>query len=112
MVHYYQNNDIERIVRLRMALAHPQEIAEIMGRTKYAIDRILSLEKQRRRLSYPSLPHKDSKWNYARIEDIAQQTRFKKQYEIAAEYSVSASMISQLMIKRATMIREASLCYD
>lgn len=104
---YYCNHEITQIIHLRMAGTHPQEIAMLVGRTKNAINRILSLEKYRRGLVYPKLPHKDTKWNNARIEDIAQQTRIKKQCEIAKEYNVSASMISQLMGKRAIMIKEA-----
>lgn len=106
-MNYYKNNEINQIIKLRMANTHPQDIATILGRTKHAIDRILSLEKVRRGISYPKLPHKDIKWNCSRIEDIAQLTRVKKQCDIAREYNVSASMISQLMHKRAIMIREA-----
>lgn len=104
---YYQNSEMSQIIRLRMACVHPQEIAAMVGRTKEAIDRILSIEKATRGLIYPKLPHKDIKWNNARIEDIAQKTRNKKQCDIAKEYNVSASMISQLMGKRAMMIKEA-----
>jgi len=104
---YYRNDEISQIVRLRMANTHPQDIANMTGRTKTAIDRILSLEKMRRGIEYPKLPHKDTKWNQAKIEDIANMTKHKKQKDIAKEFSVSASMISQLMHKRAIMIKEA-----
>jgi len=106
---YYQNDEVNRAVKLRMANLHPKDIAQSMNRTKAAIDRLLSSEKKKRNLTYPKLLHIDIKWSCARIEDVAQQTRHKKQKDIALELNVSASMISQLMAKRAIMIREANI---
>lgn len=104
---FYKNDEINQMIRMRMAGTHPRDIATMFKRTEAAINRILSIEKANKGISYPKLPHLDSKWNHARIEDIARQTRFKKQKDIAIECGVSATMISQLMHMRAMMIRES-----
>lgn len=102
---YYLNEELNRIIRLRLSGIRPDDIASMTGRTKGAIEKLLSVIKRKQNLVYPKLTHIDCKYTLQVIEDIAIQTRTKKQYIIAQSLHISPSMVSQLMHKRADMIK-------
>lgn len=100
---------LSEIIRCRMNGMHPREIAEIYRRTQGAIDRILSIEKHKRNLTFPKLKHGNTRWTPERIEAVARQWGEKTLEQLGKENAgVSASRISQLMAIRAAGLQEGT----
>ena len=91
----YTTSEIAMIKRLRMTHM-PAEIAEIVNRTKGAIDRILSVEK-RDGESYPKLKHGNRKYGLKHAQRWREMVKTGKKYRMISEienvYPVAISRV-------------------
>lgn len=90
----WTTENICRVVRLRQH-SHPKNIAEIMGCTESAINRILSIEKQKRGIEYPKLRHGKLKWDKAIVAQWRVLMKQMKRSEISELYGVNPAVISR-----------------
>lgn len=104
----YTNTEITRAVRLRMAEWHPEQIAGMTGRTKVAIDRLLSIEAHKHGHKYPPLPRKNLKWTDQRVESMVMCYPRKNYRELGHEHNVSKERIHALMAKRAHGLQQGT----
>jgi len=104
----YTNTEIARIVRMRIAGWHPQQIAEMVMRSKKTIDRLLSIEKAKHGYIYPRIPRPDRKWTDTRIEQAAWRSANCTLSYIGSQHRVSPQRMSALMAMRARRLQEGT----
>lgn len=97
---HYTPDDISHIRRLRQRYM-PAVIAEITGRTKGAIDRILSIEKSKG-AEFPKLKHGNLKHDKAKAETIRNMVRTGMKYkQIQEVIHVHPGVISRTLAAEA-----------
>lgn len=104
----YSYTEIDRIVRLRMKGIRPEHIAEVLDRNKGAIDKLLSVEKNKRGIEYPKLRKSNTVHTDYAIEMIARKTRTMTYAEIGMEKGISAPRIFGLLKQRAKRLHEGT----
>lgn len=101
----YTIPEIRRVVKLRMAGWHPVEIADIMERSQSAINRLLSIERQKHGHTYPKI-RMGLKWTPERIERMARDYPIKSYSKLGEENGISSTRVFYLMAKRAEALQQ------
>lgn len=107
----YTQDQVNRIIRLRINGWHPKDIARIECRSESEINRLLSMEKKNRHLPYPKLVKSDTQWTAERIEYELVRKCTDGYKQLAIMIGISQPRVSFLMAKRAYMVQAGEWMY-